>query len=63
MDGEDDTYFGVTDVNGDYFINLSVGSYKVVASDFFKNEYQTSDTADVTLAAGETKTQDRKSVV
>jgi len=57
VDGEDDTYFGVTDVNGDYFINLSVGSYKVVASDFFKNEYQTSDTADVTLAAGEAKTQ------
>ncbi len=47
---------GITDVNGNYFINLEPGTYKVGATSLLSSTHQPSDSVDVTLGATETKT-------
>ena len=56
--GEDDYNFaqGMTDENGDYVMSVDPGTWRVQAIDYIQSEYQSSDTMDVTVGEGETKT-------
>ena len=47
---QDESVFGVTDVNGDYVIAVTNGTYQVVAMEFPMQNFQMSDTASVTVA-------------
>ena len=51
-----ETGYGITDANGDYFVSVTPGAWRVVATDFVGMEYMSSDTMDVTISEGETKT-------
>lgn len=50
--------FGISDENGDYFINLKSGSWLIATMDFVQNCYMSSDTIRIEIAGGEAKTQD-----
>ena len=46
--------FGVSEANGDYFINVMPGEWQVVTTDFMHNQYMPSDTLTVTVSESET---------
>lgn len=50
--------FGISDENGDYFLNVSAGEWYVGAFELTQNRYQHSDTLEVTLGEDETRTLD-----
>ncbi len=47
---------GITDANGNYFINVEPGTYKVSATSYLASTHQPSDSTNVTVGEGETKT-------
>lgn len=50
--------YGITDVNGEYQIPVSPGTYRVAASEFPMSTYQPSDTVSVTVTGNQSQTQD-----
>jgi len=47
---------GISDNNGDYRVSVPAGTYKVSTWTMSQPDYQSADTLDVTVGAGETKT-------
>lgn len=57
-DLDDESGITVTDNDGNYFINLSPGTWQVYAADFFQQKYGPSDTLGITLDSNSAIIQD-----
>ena len=54
---EENSNFAIADVNGDYKISVTPGTYKVAATQFPMMTYQPSDTVTVTVTGAQSQTQ------
>ncbi len=54
----EETFYGMSDANGDYKVSVKNGTYKVVVMEFPSVNYQPSDTVTVTVSGDQNQTQD-----